>query len=126
MPRIGLSPALTASRVIIILLLAVIVFLFVQYRDAKHKLTNSASNNQITSLTSKVRKLVVVPANQTPTVATVVHADTLHSQTFFANAKDGDKVIVYSAEKEAILYRPSTNQIVNIAPVSSGATASGQ
>jgi len=65
-----------------------------------------------------------LPAHETPTVATVVHADKLRGQSFFANARNGDKVLVYGKEKEAILYRPSTDQIVTIAPVTVTPTGS--
>ncbi len=101
---------------VVSLLVLVIAFLFLQYRSAQHKL-QANNTQQVKSLIAKVRKLVVVPADEIPTVATVVHADKLKSQTFFQNANDGDKVLVYSREKEAILYRPSSNQIVTIAPV---------
>ncbi|MEO7364045.1 MAG: hypothetical protein ABIV43_00865, partial [Candidatus Saccharimonadales bacterium] len=59
----------------------------------------------------------IVPADETPTVATVSNVEKLKGQTFFANAQIGDKVIVYVNAKQAILYRPSTNQIVTMAPV---------
>ena len=95
-------------------------FLFWQYHEAQNKLqftTGTADSQQVSLLIAKVRRLVIVPSTETPTIATVVHADKLRSQSFFANSEDGDKVLVYSKEKEAILYRPSTNQIVTIAPV---------
>lgn len=100
---------------IILVLLLVLVFLYVEYRSAQNKLTGD--NQTTAALVSELRKIVVLPSNETPTVATVINADKLKSQTFFAHALDGDKVIVYNREKEAILYRPSTNQIVTIAPV---------
>jgi len=65
-------------------------------------------------LLDKLRKVVVLPASETPTIATVVNADKLTSQPFFAHAQDGDKVVLFSTQKEAILYRPSTGQIVNM------------
>jgi hypothetical protein len=114
---------------IVIVLTLFSLFLLTQYHDAQAKLkagTSSTANAQTSALVAKVRKLVVLPEDETPTVATVVSADKLKSQTFFANASNGDKVLVYSKEKEAILYRPSTNQIVTIAPVnvtSSGASS---
>jgi hypothetical protein len=76
---------------------------------------------QVNDTLGKVARLVIVPSGETPTVATVSNADKLKAQTFFANAKDGDKVIVYAKAKQAILYRPSTNQIVTMAPVSGAA-----
>ena len=99
------------------------IFLLVQYNDAKAKLhspqASAAVAKQVNDTLGKVAKLVIVPTGETPTVATVANADKLKTQSFFTNAKDGDKVIVYAKAKEAILYRPSTNQIVTMAPVTS-------
>jgi len=109
---------------IIVVLVIASAFLFLQYRVAQNKLSSNANTaQQVINLVTKVRKIAVLPTNETPTVATVVHADKLKSQTFFANAQDGDKVLVYNKEREAILYRPSTNQVVTIAPVSVTPTA---
>lgn len=127
--RIGVPKRITKKNLpwlITCLLVLVSAFLFWQYHEAQNKLqfsTGTANSQQVSQLVAKVRHLVIVPADETPTIATVVHADKLRSQSFFANSQDGDKVLVYSKEKEAILYRPSTNQIVTIAPVS--VTSSG-
>jgi hypothetical protein len=106
-----------------VLVLALLsLFLFQQYHEARDKLSAAhnpaASSEGVKNVIAAVRKLVVLPADQTPTVATVQDVEKLRGQSFFAQAKNGDKVLVYNAEKEAILYRPSTNQIVTIAPVS--------
>ena len=76
-----------------------------------------ASGNEVQDLVSKVGNLIVLPPNETPTVATVADLDALKSQPFFANAKLGDKVLIYSKAQKAILYDPVANKIVDIAPV---------
>ncbi|HVX24458.1 MAG TPA: hypothetical protein VG992_03915 [Candidatus Saccharimonadales bacterium] len=121
-PKLPKVPGLRLAWVLIIILVVISLFLFQQYREARQKLAAAhnpnAVNAQVKNVITAVRKLVVLPSNQTPTVATVQNVSKLRGQSFFANAKNGDKVLVYSAEKEAILYRPSTNQIVTIAPIS--------
>ncbi|MDB5169141.1 MAG: hypothetical protein JWO41_497 [Candidatus Saccharibacteria bacterium] len=98
------------------------LFMFVQYRDAKTKLQPAAATKkQVTSLVGKVDKLAVIPKDETPLVITVSHAAQVNNQTFYRDAQDGDKVLVFNKAKKAILYRPSTDQIVNIAPVNVGA-----
>ncbi|PIR80160.1 MAG: hypothetical protein COU25_01495, partial [Candidatus Levybacteria bacterium CG10_big_fil_rev_8_21_14_0_10_35_13] len=52
-----------------------------------------------------------------PTIATITDKSQLSTQPFFNNAVDGDKVLVYANAKKAILYRPSTDKIIEVAPV---------
>ena len=58
---------------------------------------------------------------EVPTVATVSDVSKLKNQAFFANAKNGDKVLIYQNAKKAILYRPSSNKIVEFGPINLGA-----
>jgi hypothetical protein len=115
------------STIIIILLAVFSIFMFLQYREAKAKLNPTvAVAKQTTDLVGKVGKLIILPNGETPTIATVKDAAKLASQPFFTNAKDGDKVLVYNKEKRAILYRPSTNQLVNVSTVTTGDTLKNQ
>lgn len=76
-----------------------------------------AQAEELQQVLSAVSKLVELPTNETPTVATVSDKEKLKNQAFFVRAENGDKVVIYTNEKKAILYRPSTNKIVEIAPV---------
>ncbi len=58
-----------------------------------------------------------LPSGETPTVAAVSDVSKLQGQQFFVNAKNGDQVLIYSNAKKAILYRPSTNKIIEVGPV---------
>lgn len=100
--------------------------MYVQYQQATTKLQKSApaaASRQIDTVVARVGKLIILPSDEKPsTLATVADASKLKDQSFFANAKDGDKVLVYSKQKRAILYRPSTNQLVNVAAVTLSST----
>jgi hypothetical protein len=65
----------------------------------------------------KVTKLTELPTGETPTIATISDRDKLAGQPFFANAVNGDKVIFYPTSKRAIIYRPSTNKIIDMSQV---------
>lgn len=82
-----------------------------------------AAQEETQTLVERVSKLLVLPADEQPTVATVVDPDRLKSQPFFANAKRGDKVLIYTNARKAILYNPVTAKIIEVAPINIGAGA---
>lgn len=120
-PRVRAIPKL--PWLIVLLALVFSIFMFVQYRDAKAKLQPTNQNNRVLTTVQKVGKIMVLPAGQPSTVATVKDVSKLRQEAFYANAQNGDILLVYSNAKKAILYRPSTNQIVNVAPVTVTPTA---
>ena len=115
--------------IIAILFIAAIgtaAFYVKRYHESQQQVKKLASNPTITAqqeqqdLISKVGRLTVLPTGETPTIATVTDISKLKDQPFFANALNGDKVLIYTGAKKAYLYRPSTNKLINIAPVNIG------
>jgi hypothetical protein len=87
------------------------------YWHTKSELNNlsnpkTAGQNETQQVVGKVGKLVSLPGGETPTLATVNDASKLKSQVFFADAQNGDKVLIYNHAGKAVLYRPSTNKVV--------------
>ncbi len=74
----------------------------------------SAAN---TRLITEVSRLAVLPQNESPAISTVVD-ETKLNQDFLANAQRGDQVLLYFKAGRAVVYRPSTKQIVNMGPLS--------
>ena len=70
---------------------------------------------------SQIGKLIVLPVGETPTLATVSDPEKLKDQPFFTNAQKGDKVLIYTIARKAILYSPTLNKIIEVAPVNTGA-----
>ncbi len=79
-----------------------------------------AAQEEVKRLIMEVGKLIDLPVGEDPTVATITDIDKLKSQDFFKNAKNGDKVIIYTNAKKAILYDPSAHKIIDVAPVNIG------
>lgn len=98
------------------------VFFYNEYSVLKEN-PNKAAQEEINKLVAQVSKLIVLPDGETPTLATVSNPDRLKDQPFFAKAKTGDKVLIYTNSKKAILYNPETNKIVEVAPINIGSSA---
>ena len=75
---------------------------------------NLATDKEIKELVGDIGRYLILPTNETPTLATVSDPEKLKSQPFFANAQIGDKVLIYTASKKVILWRPSISKIVEI------------
>jgi hypothetical protein len=107
-------------------------FYYIKYQNAQKEIQTIKANSntlqkaqaaQTQELVDKVGKLMELP-KETPTVAVIVDASKLKGQPFFTNGKNGDKILIYTTIGKAILYRESLNKIVDVAPVSIGASGS--
>jgi len=72
---------------------------------------------EIDALVVEVGKLIELPADEKPTVATVTDLEKVKDQPFFRNAKNGDKVLIYTNARKAILYRSSEKRIIEVGAV---------
>lgn len=72
---------------------------------------------EVENLIEEVGAIFALPQGEEPTIATVSDVSKLSEQEFFARAQNGDKVLIYSQAKKAILYRPSEGRIIEVAPV---------
>lgn len=111
-----------------LVLAALIAWLAYGYVTTKNQLeqVKSPSGQGLTEtqrLVNKVSLLVDLPQGETPTIASVNDASKLKNQAFFASAKDGDKVLIYSKAGKAVLYRPSTNRVIEYSTVNLGGSA---
>lgn len=95
-------------------------FFYYRYRaiaastdSAKQK----ANADELKRIIDDVAKLMVVPTDETPTMATVTDKEKLREQPFFSNAENGDKVLFYTKAGKAILYRPSLKKVVDFTAI---------
>ena len=109
--------------ILILLLLAAssgtAYYFYSKYQVAQDKLDNPeiAAQTEVKILTDQISKIMVLPVDEEPTVATVLEKDKIQDQPFFANAENGDKVIIYTKAMKAILFRPEENKIIEVAPI---------
>lgn len=71
-------------------------------------------------LIAQISKIILLPSEETPTIATVSDPDKLKNQPFFNDTQKGDKVLIYTNARKAFIYRPGSNKIINIAPLTIG------
>ncbi len=76
-----------------------------------------AAQDEVTKVVAQVGKLMVLPTDEQPTVASVTDPEKLKGQDFFLNARVGDKVLIYQNNRKAILYSPSLNKILEVSPI---------
>ena len=110
------------KKIILVFVLLVVAGLVgVGYFYPRYKIVNKnpevLAKEEVESILGKLGKLMILPADETPTVATITDKEKLASQPFFSNAQNGDKLIVYARSKKAILFREKGNIIVEVAPV---------
>ncbi len=114
-----------SGNIIIGLLIGIVLalipsyYFYNQYQQTQKLLKNpqQLAQNQTKSVLDKLGKLMVLPKDETPTIATVQDKGKLKEQAFFAKAENGDKLVIYLKAKKAILFRESANKIVEVAPV---------
>jgi len=113
------------GAVVVVLAIIPSVYFYTQNRINQQRLANPSlfAQEETKKYIAMVAKLMILPTDETPTLATVSDAEKLKNQPFFANAANGDKVLIYTNAKKAILYRPSINKIIDVAPVNIGPAA---
>lgn len=111
------------NRMRLILAAAVLVLLLGagtwKYLDQQRQLKELKSSQKSAAelekeLVDEVSKIAVVPVGEDPIIREVESLEAVAGQPFYSQSKVGDRVLLYSNAKRAILYRPSTKQIVNI------------
>lgn len=106
---------------VLLVVVSGVAFYFYQqtriYNKQDKDTTTFATQQAEAAIVARVGKLVLLPAGETPTIATVSNPDKLRDQPFFANAKEGDKMLVYTIARKVYLYDPVNNILLNVAPL---------
>jgi hypothetical protein len=108
-----------SQKTVIVFTIVVLIigggFIISQYHDNIFPPKNTSQ--EVSRLVSDVGKLMILPTNEVPTIASVADVELLRNQPFFHLAENGDKVLIYNQAKKAILYRQKIHKIIEVAPV---------
>lgn len=119
-----------SNKTLVIILLTLLfasivtaVYFLIQYNQTKTLLRQKQANPASVASQDKQKllkdlgKLMQLPNEDPSIVATVTDKSKLKN-AFFNNAAVGDRFIVFAKAQKAILYRPLTNKIIEVGPVS--------
>lgn len=113
----NLKVILVVLGVLVVGLAGTSLMFYNQVKDLKVN-PQKVSQEENQKIIDAVGKLVLLPEGETPTIATVTDPSKLKTQqAFFARSAEGDKVLIYTSALKAIMYRPSENKIIEIAPL---------
>jgi hypothetical protein len=91
-------------------------YYYQQYRKIKIS-PEVAAQSENKQLVDKISVFMILPEGEEPTIATVSDREKLSEKDFFKKSENGDKILIYTEAKKAILYRPSLNKVIEVAPL---------
>jgi len=107
--------------VVLVIAISSAGYFYFQYQTLNQTQTTDAQ--ELAAVVKKVNQLMELPEEETPVLATVTDKEKVAAQAFFSRSENGDKVLLYTQLGRAILYRPSTNKIVDITIINATETA---
>lgn len=90
---------------------------YYQSKQASPEAQAAQADAEKKTVLDKLAKLMVLPEGD-PVLFKVNDQDTMRKQqAFFKDTMNGDVLLVFQASSKAIIYRPSTNMVVNVGPI---------
>lgn len=103
---------------LVVLLMAIALSGYFYYKlHNLQKSTQEVAKKEAKDLLGKIARLYLIPTGEEPTVATVSDPEKLKDQAFFSGAAKDDKVLIFTNAGKAVLYRPSIDKIIEVAPI---------
>lgn len=120
MPEIDAPKKVPRILLIILLLVTVVAIYYYNQFKTLSQDPNKVGQQKVTALVEKIGKLIELPKGETPILATISDMGPLAGNPFFANAKLGYQVLFFAAARQAYLYDPEKNVIVEVASLNIG------
>jgi hypothetical protein len=82
------------------------------------KISPTVSFTDVSQIPKRVSEILEITTDEIPNVTSIGQSDALRAgQPFFQNSKPDDYVLFYLQAKRAVLFRPSSGKIIDIAPI---------
>jgi hypothetical protein len=116
-PPTGFLRAHWKMVLVAVVLAAGVGWLIYSYVNTRAQLAKlSSGGSEVQQIVENISKNLQLP-DEVPTLATVSDVSKLKGQEFFKNAQNGDKVLIFSKDGRALLYRSSTKKIIEYSKV---------
>lgn len=100
------------------LIIAIGIIWGIDIRIEKSKVKKaSVQSAENVKVLEELGKLVDLPSDETPVIATVIDKSKLNDEPFFTKAVNDDVVVIYQKAKVAYIYRPSTHKVIDFTRV---------
>lgn len=83
-----------------------------QTDEAKFQRESEAYKNTWDEMIASASKQTKLPKDEVPVLATITDVTALEKNSFYARAKEGDKVVMYKKNRIVLLYRPSEKKVI--------------
>jgi len=112
-------PKIVWLSILVLFLITAGGFGWVIYKYKIYEGAQEEIKKDTAKLVGKVGEHVLLPVGEEPKVATIVDIEKLKKDQpdFYANAKNGDKVLIYFISQKAFIYDPENDIVINIGPV---------
>jgi hypothetical protein len=104
---------------IIALLIGGLVYFYQRYQMIKNN-PSIITKEEIKTVIEAISQFMELPTDEEPTIATVTDIQKLKDQEFFKKAQNGDKLLLYTKARKAILYRPTVKKIIDFSALTFG------
>lgn len=119
LPKIKNKFLLFLILLTLIILVLIAGYFLINYQKTKKLLDNPTvkAAQELEKIINNIDKFMELPKGETPSMYGVADKSKLPNQNFYKKAENGDKVLIYLQAKKAILYRPSTNKVIEVGPI---------
>lgn len=110
------KPLIIVAAIVLVVASGAAFYFHQQYAQLKRDPRQEAAK-EVQKMVAQISRLISLPQGETPTLATVADPEKLKGQAFFARAKKGDKILIYTQARRAYLYSPADNKLIDVAPL---------